>query len=105
MGESLTEMNDQMLNVATAVESESVSLFLFCDSLAVYTFAHDIVEILDWNRTEIQYFDDLDFQVDSVGHCPCLYHGVHHFAWILIQQDSDQIDYKVLNTLFHFKAT
>jgi hypothetical protein len=89
MGEGLAEVNDEMFNVSVSVKSERVGLFLFGNSFAVDTVAHDVVKVFDGNGAEVEHFDDFDFEVRGVGSGPSLYHAIHELTGVLVEEDSD----------------
>ncbi len=103
MGEGLTEVNDKMFNVCVSVKSERVGLFLFGNSFAVDTLAHDVVKVFNGNGAEVEHFDDFDFEIRGVGSGPGLYHAIHELTGVLVEEDSDQVDDKVFNAFLTLK--
>ena len=84
MCKSLTEMNHQMFYVCAAIKCKCMGLFLLGDPLSIYTLTHNVVKVLDGNGTEVQYLDNLDFQLDRIGCGPGLNHGIHDFARVFV---------------------
>ncbi len=103
MGEGLAEVNDEMLNVCVSVKSERVGLFLFGNSFAVNTLAHNVVKVFNWYGAEVEHFNDFNFEVRGVGSGPSLDHTIHELTGVLVKEDSDQVDDKIFNAFLTFE--
>lgn len=89
MCECLAEVYYQLLYTISTIKCQYIRLLLLGDSLTIHTFAHNIIEVLNRNRTKVQYLNDFEFQIYTMCCSPCLDHGVHDLAGVLVEEDAD----------------